>query len=101
MGGPSDNDFGEWPIELRLLFSALPVGLFFGVMFFGVRVHCCGFGRGGHVLLSRWEGRIVVSAFDFLYLGRMWAGAKILPEILDLWFRIRHPGQIQSLFGDS
>jgi hypothetical protein len=91
---------GELPIEWRLAFSALPAGMFCAVVIFGSPVHWGAFGHRGP-LLPKWEGRVFVGLFTVYWLKLAWAGTEPRAELRDLWFRVRHPGHIQSIFEDS
>jgi len=86
----------QLPFGFRVLLSALMAFMLYYVVIGGNPVHV---GRNGPIL-PRWQGIGFTVVFAIAFLKRLWIGADTQSDLQELYFRLRHPGHIQSLFSD-
>ena len=87
------------PVEIRLLATAFVVFFFYKIVIRGEILHtgvALG-GRGGYPL-PRVEAVIVTCLSSCFLLFSIWRESEALSDLKELWFHIRHPGRIETLF---
>ena len=86
----------ELPFGFRVLLSALMAFMLSYVVIGGHPVHL---GRNG-TIMPKWQGIGFTVVFAIAFLKSLWSGADASSDLRELYFRLRHPGHIQSLFTD-
>ena len=90
------------PVEIRLLATAFVVFFFYKVVIRGEVLHTGGAlgGRGGYPL-PRVEAGIIACLASCFLLFSIWRESDAFSDLKELWFRIRFPGRIETLFGSA